>query len=287
MKIWQVDFYRRPLQDEANHPLWELIACTPDRTFIAHAFCPQPEANSAWIGQQLQKFAREAALPEKILPEKILVFRPQCVSLLQAACQPLNIAVEPTRRTPALKQVLQERAAEYSTLPNYTHQPYHPVELEKPAPLPLPENLWGEQWRFAAIAPAELERFQQRPIPCLDMPEALLPIKLQLASTLPIPGIVIDGGRQSMQLARWLHRAKPVFLNYIPGQPDGIILEAGLVERWVLATFDDPDVIAAAKTFQQRQQAAKGLHFLLVQPDDSGMTYSGFWLLQMVEGNGK
>lgn len=281
MNIWQVDFYRRPLQDEANRPLWELVACTPDRTFIAHAFCPQPEANSAWIGQQLQKFARDSALPEKIL-----VFRPQSVSLLQAACQPLKIPVEPTRRTPALKQVLQERATQYPTLPNYTHQPYNPVELEKPAPLPLPENLWGEQWRFAAIAATELDRFQQRPIPCLDMPEALLPIKLQLASTLPIPGIVIDGGRQSMQLARWLHRAKPVFLNYIPGQPDGIILEAGLVERWVLATFDDPDVMTAAKTFQQRQQAAKGLHFLLVQPDDSGMTYSGFWLLQMVEGNG-
>ncbi|NEQ67039.1 MAG: DUF1092 family protein, partial [Symploca sp. SIO2D2] len=26
-----------------------------------------------------------------------------------------------------------------------------------------------------------------------------------------------------------------------------------------------------------------GLHFLLVQPDDSGMTYTGFWLLQNID----
>jgi hypothetical protein len=58
------------------------------------------------------------------------------------------------------------------------------------------------------------------------------------------------------------------------------MLEAGLVDRWVLTTFSDPEVNTAAQSFQQRQQAALGLHFLLVQPDDSGMTYSGFWLLR-------
>lgn len=278
MKVWQVDFYRRPLQDEVGNPLWELLVCTPDRTFSASAFCPQPEANSAWIGQQLQRFENNNSAE---LPDKILVFRPQAVSLLQAACQPLGIAVEPTRRTPTLKQLLQERVADYRAMPEYTGQPYQPIDLEKPPPLPLPENLWGEQWRFATIAASELERFQHRPIPILEMPEFLIPLQLNLASTQPIPGVVIDGGRQSMQLVRWLQRAKPVALNYIPGEPDGLILEAGLVERWVLATFTDREVIAAAKTFQQRQQQAQGLHFLLVQPDNSGMTYSGFWLLQV------
>ncbi|NES98783.1 MAG: DUF1092 family protein, partial [Desertifilum sp. SIO1I2] len=53
-----------------------------------------------------------------------------------------------------------------------------------------------------------------------------------------------------------------------------------LVDRWVLETFSDRQVAAAAQTFLQRQKASLGLHFLLVQPDDSGMTYTGFWLLQ-------
>lgn len=277
MQVWQADFYRRPLQDEAGNPLWELVVCSADRTFTVSAVCPQAEANSTWLRQQLQKWLTLA--PAK--PDRLLVFRPQSVSLLQAACQPLGILVEPTRRTPALKQLLEEKAAQYPNQPHYTRQPYEPVKLEQPPPLPLPENLWGDQWRFAAIEAAELERFQYRPIPVLELPEALLPLNLQLASHQPIPGVIIDGGRQSMQLARWLQRAKPVTLNYIAGEPDGLILEAGLVERWVLATFGDREVSAAAQTFQQRQQTAKGLHFLLVQPDESGMTYSGFWLLQM------
>ncbi|WAL61415.1 Tab2/Atab2 family RNA-binding protein [Thermocoleostomius sinensis] len=275
MNLWQADFYRRPLQDEAGNPLWELVVCAADRSFTASAYCPQPEANSAWIAQQLQRWIETEGTPDRIQ-----VFRPQSVSLLQAACQPLGIAVEPTRRTPVLKQQLQARVQEYRTLPNYTGQPYEPVQLEQPPPVPLPENLWGNQWRFAAIEAPELQRFQHRPIPILEMPEVFLPLKLQLPSTALIPGVVIDGGRRSMPLAQWIQRSKPVALNYIPGQPDGLILEAGLVERWILTTFEDPEVITAARTFQQRQHTAKGLHFLLVQPDDSGMTYSGFWLLQ-------
>lgn len=277
MTIWQADFYRRPLQDQLGNSLWELVVCNTDRTVTLSVFCSQPEANSAWITQQLQQLIEKAGRS----PTQIQVFRPQSVSLLQAACQPLGITVVPTRETAALKAFLQERAAVYRTLPHYTNQPYNPVELEKPPPLPLPENLWGEHWRFATIAAQDLvPAFQNRPIPILEMPAYRLPVQLQLASTLPIPGVIIDGGRRSMQLARWLQRAKPFALHYIPGQPDGLILEAGLVERWVLTTFEDQEVIAAAKAFQERQQQAKGLHFLLVQPDDSGMTYSGFWLLQ-------
>lgn len=277
MTIWQADFYRRPVQDEAGNPLWELVVCDRTRTFNVSAWCPQAQANAAWLTQQLQQWIEES----KTIPQQLQVFRPQSLSLLETACQPLSIPVEPTRRVAALKQLLQERAESYPTLSGYTDQPYEPVKLEQPPPLPLPEALWGEQWRFAAIASADLEPvFRGRPIPMMSMPDELLPNSLQLASTLPIPGVVIDGGRQSMRLARWLQQVNPVALNYIPGDPDGLILEAGLVDRWVLATFHNEEAIAAAQTFRQRQQDSKGLHFLLVQPDNSGMTYSGFWLLQ-------
>jgi hypothetical protein len=193
----------------------------------------------------------------------------------------LGIIVEPTRRTAALKEILQAQAQHYRSLPNYTGQPGEPIQLDRPPPLPLPDHLWGKQWRFAAIAAQDLvPAFQHRPIPILDLPEALYPVNLQIASTVPIPGVVIEGGRQSMPLARWLKQVRPYSLHYIPGDPDGLILAAGLVDRWVLNTFEDKEAIAAARTFRERQQASQGLHFLLVQPDDSGMTYSGFWLLQ-------
>lgn len=277
MSIWEADFYRRPLQDEAGHPLWELLLCDRDRTWEFSATCPQSEATAAWLAQQLQQAITSA--PNR--PEKIQVFRPQTLNLLEVAAASLGLTVEPTRRTPTLKQWLQTKAQQYPHQPHYSAQPYDPLTLDRPAPLPLPENLWGEQWRFAAIAAGTLEEaFSDRPIPVLEIPDFLSPLKLGLASTTPIPGVIIDGGRQSLRLARWLQEQRPVALNYIAGDPDGLILEAGLVDRWVVATFTDPDVKNAAQAYEQRKQASRGLHFLLVQPDDSGMTYSGFWLLQ-------
>lgn len=261
MKIWQADFYRSPLQDAAGQVLWELLICDPTRSFEYEATCPQSAANSSWVAEQL-----ELADSGK-LPDVIQVFRPQSLSLIEWAGRNLGINVEPTRRTFALKQWLQEKQ--------------YPLALEKPPPAPLPENLWGEQWRFATLAASDVEtRFSDRPIPHLHLPEFLKPMNLGLASTVPIPGVVIYGGRQSMPLARWLHQARPVALNYISGAPDGLVLEAGLVDRWIVATFEDPEVTAAAKMYEQRKQLSRGLHFLLVQPDDSGITYSGFWLLR-------
>lgn len=275
MRIWQADFYRRPLNDVTGQVLWELLICDPTHYFTYEALCPQSEANANWLVSQLQQAASET------LPDIIQVFRPQSLNLFKIAGEQLGIAVEATRRTPALKQWLHERVSHYPKQDGYTGEAYNPLAVDKPPPLPLAENLWGDRWRFASLPAGNLEEaFAERPIPILKMPEFLLPLQLGIPSTVPIPGVVIDGGRQSLQLARWLQDAQPVSLNYIPGAPDGLILEAGLVDRWVVATFEDKDVSAAARTYEQRKQLSQGLHFLLVQPDDSGMTYTGFWLLK-------
>ncbi|MDX2097387.1 MAG: Tab2/Atab2 family RNA-binding protein [Leptolyngbyaceae cyanobacterium bins.59] len=275
MILWQADFYRRPLQDATQQPLWELLLCTPDRTFEWVVWCPQSKANADWLTSQIQAAAGDR------LPDRIQVFRPQSLGLLETACQPLGITVEPTRQTSALKQWLEERVNIYPTLPEFTQQPYQPFQLDRPPPMPLPEQLWGDRWRFASLPAPEIESgFRGRPIPILEMPESRLPVNLGIASTMKVPGIVIDGGRQAMRLARWLAQVHPVSIHSIPGAPDGLILEAGLIDRWVVATYDDSEVRTAAQLYEQRKQAAQGLHFLLVQPDDSGVTYSGFWLLQ-------
>ena len=275
MTVWQVDFYRRPELDEQGQALWELVICEVEGAVRAIAWCPQAEVNAAWLTAQLQAAAAGH------LPQQIEVFRPQALSLLEVAGHGLGVAVKPTRLLPALKQVLRQRATVYPQLPGYTGQPYDPLALEAPPPVPVPENLWGDRWRFGAIAAADLiPAFAHKPIPIRATPDDWQPAALGLASSQPIPGVIIDGGRVSMRLARWLADTRPAFLHYIPGEPDGLILEAGLVDRWILATFDDPDVQTAARTFQERQQAAQGLHFLLIQPDDSGLTYSGLWYLR-------
>ena len=273
--IWQADFYRRPLKDENGKTLWELLLCNSTGSFKYEALCPQSEANATWLANQF------SIASSGNLPDKIQVFRPQSLSLIETAAQQLGIAVEPTRRTDALKQWLQEKAQEYPHMSNYTGEPYQSIALDKPPPVPLPENLWGEQWRFAMLAAGDIkDAFSEKPIPILEMPEFLLPFNLGIASTISVPGVIIYGGRQSMRLARWIEESRPVALNYIAGAPDGLILEAGLIDRWIVATFEDKEVSQSAQMYEHRQELSKGLHFLLVQPDDSGMTYTGFWLLR-------
>ncbi|PSB01581.1 Tab2/Atab2 family RNA-binding protein [Merismopedia glauca] len=272
-EVWQVDFYRYPVMKKAGQVWWLLVICESTGQFAYEAYCPQTEVNSAWLVSHLQQATNDRG----DLPSLIQVFRPQSLNLLELAASELGIAIQATRRTPALKEHLQAKAKTHAL----QTPDYNPLALDAPPPAPLPDHLLGQSWRFASLPASELEAtFAERPIPVLEMPKRLLPINLGLASTVAIPGVIVYGGRRSLVLARWLQEAQPYSLNYIPGSPDGLILEAGLVDRWILATFTDADVAIAAQTFTKRKQTSQGLHFLSIQPDDSGMTDSGFWLLQ-------
>lgn len=273
---WQLDFYRRPLKDADSHALWELLLCTSAMDFSYAETCPQPAADAMWLRQQLKRAIHRAGYR----PEALYVFRPQTQTLAEVACRELDIPVVAKRGLPTLKQWLRQRAAWYPNLKTYTGESYSPLTIERGAPVPLPDNLWGETWRFAGLSNADLLRFQYEAIPVRSVPKELLPLEIGLSSTVLIPGVVIDAGRRAMGLAQWMASTRPAFLKYMAGQPDGLILEAGLCDRFVLTTFDDSDVRGAANTFEQRKATAKGLHFLLIRPDDSGMTYSGLWLLQ-------
>ncbi|MEM8502667.1 MAG: Tab2/Atab2 family RNA-binding protein [Cyanobacteria bacterium P01_D01_bin.1] len=273
---WQLDFYRRPLKDTRGNPLWELLVCDETLAFTYGEFCPQSEANAPWIRRQLEIACDRAGG----WPSHIEIFRPQSVSLVEVACRDLPVSVQPKREASALKRWLLQRAAWYPNLDSYTGDAYEPIALDRPAPVPIADHLMGEGWQFATISTDELKRLTYEPIPIQSIPSELMPIRLGLPSTLPIPGVVVDGGRQSMALAQWLQSARPIMLQYIAGIPDGLLLEAGLVDRWIMATFEDEAVAAAARTFTERKIAARGLHFLLVRPDDSGLTYTGLWLLQ-------
>ncbi|MEL6814422.1 MAG: Tab2/Atab2 family RNA-binding protein [Cyanobacteria bacterium J06598_3] len=275
--IWQLDFYRRPLQDDQGNPLWELIICDEGMDFSYGEFCPQAEVGAPWIAQQLAVAKTRVGT----LPDAIHIFRPQTLPLVEVACRELPIQVRATRDVPTLKQLLHQRAAWYPGLQGYVaDEPYNPTAIDRPAPQPMPDYVMGEGWQFGAVSPNDLQRLAQEPIPVQSVPAESLPLNLGLPSTLLIPGVIIDGGRQSMALAQWLQAAGPVMMQYIPGPPDGLLLEAGLSDRWILATFQDDDVAGAARTFTERKLAAQGLHFLLVRPDDSGITYTGLWLLQ-------
>jgi hypothetical protein len=277
MTIWQADLHRPPLADQAGKPQWEILFCNEDFSFSYEAQAAQSAVNRNWVIAQIKAAIARSEVP----PDRLQVFRPQALALLTAAAEVLSITVEPTRYTPTLHQWLSQRAKEYPALPSYTGNPYNPLQLELPPPLPLPEHLWGDQWRFAAISAGEFEQtLCYEPIPMRQLPAELMPSRLGLASPQLLPGIVIDAKRQAMPLCQWLHTVQPVELRYVPGNPDGLILDAGLVDRWVMTTFSDTEVATAGRLFEDRKIQSQGLHFLLVRPDDSGMTHTGLWLLQ-------
>jgi hypothetical protein len=277
--IWQADLSRRPQLDAEGKPLWELLICeASDDSWQFARQASQCEISGNWVGQQL---AEAMAIHGE--PSRIQVFRPQSFSLIATGAESLGMAVEASRRTPQLKGLLQKQA---QAIQADSQQPqgipnWEPLAIEQLPPQPLPERLRGESWQFAALAAGEVDyAFRDRPIPILCAPDYALPIPNGLSSDLPVPGLVIYGGRSARMLSQWLQSITPVELNYVSGAPDGVILAAGLAERWVMATFEDPEVATAAAVFQQRKQAAQGIHFLSIQPDDSGVTTSGFWLLQ-------
>ncbi len=150
-------------------------------------------------------------------------------------------------------------------------------------PQPLPESLWGDQWRFMAITAQDLQTaLTDQPMRHQHLPENLWPFNLGLAADLPIPGVVIYAGRQSRALGQWLADQQPQSLTYVADDPrrsGGLVLKTKAMNRWIVATFADPEMATAAAVFSQRQQNAKGLHFLWVQPDESGITSTGVWLL--------
>lgn len=274
MTIWQADFYHLPATPIQETRQWELLICNGDRSFIYTADCSSADANPQWLAEQLRAAAKEQS------PTKIQIFRPQALGLLSLAAQQMEIPIEATRHTPALKQELQQRAAKYQA----TTSNYNPSKLEQPPPQGLPENLWGEEWTFASVNSSEISQlFGDRPIPIKNIPEQFLPLNLGIASETAIPGVVVYGGKKSLILARWLEQQQPAFLTYIPtevGQSGGLILETGLVDRWIFNTFDNREFASVAEDYEQKKQASQGLHFLLIQPDNSGMTYTGFWLLK-------
>ena len=268
MIIWQADFYKHLSQTNENNTTWNLIICDQNSSIIHEASCQQSEANSNWLIAELESLVKQYS------PDVVKVFRPQCLSLFQLLGKALGIYIEATRRTPQLKQILKDK------FPSS-------VKLEQSPPQAVPENLWGDKWRLGTFKAGDfLDYFSDRPIPIKDLPEELNPIDLGIASDIKIPGLVIYGGRQSMYLARWLADNQPVSLNYIPTDVEksgGLILESGLVDRWVLLTFEDSEMAQSAQKYEQQKEDSQGLHFLLIQPDDSGMTETGIWLLKKEE----
>lgn len=266
--LWQVDLAAIPpnANPATGSPVWELLICTATGDRLLRQAIPQALINGDWVTQRLQD-----AVAAYGLPQGIQIFRPSAQGLVGIAAAAIATPLLPTRHTPALKAWLRELSP-----PGVDRS-----QVEQLPPQPLPATVQGDRWQFGAVLAQDVvELFRDRPIPIVLAPEERWPLTLGLAPDLPIPGLWIQGGRRAMLLARWLGQRELDGISYQSGELDGLILTAGLEERWVLATFTDLDVAIAGRRFMERRHAAQGLHLLVVHPDTAGMTTSGVWLLQ-------
>lgn len=285
--VWELDFYSRPILDEQQKKLWELVVCespldtrrAPESLFRYAQFCPSSQVNSAWLRTALEEAISKAPAP----PAKIRFFRRQMNNMILKACQELGLDAKPSRHTIALHRWLQQRMQEvYPKEAGFQLMaPAASVRMESPAPRALPDALVGQKWAFVTLEASAFEEMHEWEI---DFGEAfpilgehsLVP---QLTPETPIPGLIIFSPR-ALALAGWISGLELAFLKVDLNSPARIVLETGASDRWILANLTNPQLQAEAKGFDDAKQKAQMVHFLAVQSSPQSESFAGFWLLE-------
>ncbi|MEH2107409.1 Tab2/Atab2 family RNA-binding protein [Nostoc sp.] len=281
--IWEIDFYSRPILDANQKKVWEVLVCESpldistkaDSLFRYTQYCPSNQVNSGWLRTALQEAINQAGKA----PIKIRFFRRQMNNMITKACQDLGIPAQPSRRTLALNQWLEQRMEEvYPQEAGYQGGTNPSVRLEKPLPQRLPDALEGQQWVFVTLDAADLAEMPEWEI---GFGEAF-PLELvQVSPEARIPGILIFSPR-ALPLAGWMSGLELAFLRFDTSEEARLVLETGVTESWIVANIKKPQILAEAKGFEEAKQKANGVHFIGVQSDPKAQSFAGFWLLQEV-----
>ncbi len=282
--IWELDFYSRPVLDENQKKAWELLVCespvdsrtNPDSLFRYAQFCPSTQVNSGWLRTALQ----EAITKAGVAPVKFRFFRRQMNNMIVKACEDLGIPAQPSRRTLALNQWLQQRMeAVYPHLPGFQAVKNPSVRLEAPAPQRLPDALMGQQWTFVTLEASAFEEMHEWEI---GFGEAFPLQMIGLTPETKVPGVVIYSPR-AVPLAAWMSGLELAFLRFDNVPVPRLLLETGASDSWILANIKNPQTLAEANSFEDVKQRASGVHFLAVQSDPEAESFAGFWLLQEID----
>ncbi|PIG92226.1 Tab2/Atab2 family RNA-binding protein [Gloeocapsopsis sp. IPPAS B-1203] len=279
--IWEIDFYSRPILDENQKKIWEVLVCEsltdiraePNSLFRFAKYCPSTQVNSVWLRTALEEAIKDA----NTTPVKFRFFRRQMNNMIAKACEDLGIPAQLSRRTLALNQWLQQRMEEvYPQEPGYQAATNPSVRMEVPLPQRLPDALIGQQWAFVSL---EAAAFAEMPEWDIGFSEAF---PLSITGVQPetkIPGLIVFSPR-AVPLAGWMSGLELANIRFDNQQTPQLLLETGVTESWILANFKDPKAIAEAKNFETAKQQANGVHFLAVQSNPEVEAFAGFWLLQ-------
>lgn len=285
-KIWELDFYSRPLLDENQKKVWEVLICeTPldtqfDReTLYKYAqYCPYSTVNSVWLAEAIQKAISEAGES----PQKIRFFRRQMKNMITKACEDIGINATLSRRTYTLNNWLQQRITEYyPQQENYDSQATGGDTVQYPASnaVALPPAIRGDKgdkWAFVSLEAAQFADIKEWEI---GFGEAFPLDMMGITPEMQIPGLIFFSDR-ALPLAGWMSSLEMGLIK-LEEKPKAILrLETEVSDSWVLANVTNPQTLAEAKAFETAKQKSHGVHFLAVQSSPTSEAFAGFWLLK-------
>jgi hypothetical protein len=280
---WELDFYSRPILDENQKKVWELLLCESpsdsrtktDSLFRYAQYCPSTEVNSAWLRTAIQ----EAITKAGVAPTRIRFFRRQMNNMITKACEDAGIPAQSSRRILVLQRWLEQRMEEvYPQEAGYQGGTSPSVRLDAPVPQRLPDALEMENWAFVQLTAKDFA----------DMPEWEVsfgegfPMDLaNISDDTPISGVLIFSSR-SLPLAAWMSGLELGYLRFDESEGGRLLLETGATESWIVASIRNSQVIGEAKKFEAAKQSANGVHFIGIQANPQSESFAGFWLLQEV-----
>lgn len=284
--IWELDFYSRPVLDENQKKLWEVLICesptdvqkSPDELFKYAEYCSNKTVNSIW----LQEAIGRAIASSGKAPRKVRFFRRQMNNMITKACEDAGITTAPSRRTYTLEKWLETRYEKvypqesgYDGLAaNFASIKYPPLNAIK-----LPDAVRGDKkdsWAFVSL---EASAFADMPEWDIGFGESFPLSLFEVSPDSKIPGFIIFSPRATA-LAAWMSGLEMAYLKLKTDTRPILRLETGVSDSWILANITSKETLAEAQGFSEAKDKANGVHFLAIQGDPKSESFAGFWLLK-------
>ncbi|BAQ63538.1 Tab2/Atab2 family RNA-binding protein [Geminocystis sp. NIES-3709] len=284
-KIWELDFYSRPILDDNNKKLWEILICESpisidtdvNSLFRYSQFCSNNEVNSI----TLQKAIDTAIEKSGETPSKIRFFRRQMNNMIIKGCELAGVPVFSSRHTYALNKWLEERNQDfYPQQSGYDEKSAQSTSVQYPQnnPINLPDAVKGDKKDKWALVSLSAEDFAEMKEWDIGFAEAFPLSMINIQPHTLIPGLIIFSQR-ALPLAGWMSGLELGYLRLDKGNFPKICLETGVSDSWILANLTDKATLAEGEGFEKAKKQASGVHFLGVQSSPESESFAGFWLL--------
>jgi hypothetical protein len=285
-KIWELDYYSRPILDDENKKLWEVLICEtlteidqePETLFRYSEFCSNQTVNSLWLREAIEKAVAQAGET----PQKIRFFRRQMNNMILKACEDLGIIAAPSRRTYALSAWIEQRNKTfYPEQPGYDEKAAKSLSVQYPplAAIALPDAVRvdkGDKWAFVNLEASAFADMKEWDIAFKEA----FPLSITgISPDTKIPGLIIFSSR-ALPIAAWMSGLELAYLQFESGTPPIVRLETGSSESWILTNVNDPKTLYEAKGFEAKKENAQKVHFLAIQSKPESESFAGFWLLK-------